>query len=261
MTDPGIPEGAGADPSQESVAELRTILERDPVAAAALLKRGAEAGLPDAQARYGEKLLAGDGVAQDRHEALRWFITAAHADHPAAINMVGRCHEKGWGTAVDETVAARCYRRAAEAGLDWGMYNYAGALGQGIGVEKDERAAVAWFGRAAALGHAKSIGIVGALHEEGRLLPRDMAAAERGYRTAAQGGDFRSQFHLARLSVARGDTAAASWLQAAWAGAHDRYRAFMAEYLDTSADPGERALLRELSLEPSDPPVPLPEST
>ena len=48
------------------------------------LRAGAAAGWPDIQGRYGQALLAGDGCEADPREALRWFITAAHADHPEA---------------------------------------------------------------------------------------------------------------------------------------------------------------------------------
>ncbi|WP_373562083.1 tetratricopeptide repeat protein, partial [Sphingobium sp. IP1] len=80
-----------------------------PEAAAALIRAGADAGLPDAQAYYGQLLLDGQGVAADPAEAFRQFGLAAASGHVMAINMVGRCHEKGWGTPVDPVTSPGCW--------------------------------------------------------------------------------------------------------------------------------------------------------
>ncbi len=214
-----------------SVAELRARLEGAPEDAAALLREGAEAGLPEAQAAYGQWLLDGHGIAPDPEAALRWFRKAAAQGHVMAINMIGRCHEKGWGTPIDRAAAARCFRVAAERGLDWGMYNYAGALGLGAGVPQDEVAAMGWFQRAAAMGHAKSINFVGGYHEEGRLTVRDMAKAALCYRRAAEAGDFRGQFNHARLLAEAGRVdEAVRWIERAGETASPDFRAKMHAY-------------------------------
>lgn len=164
-----------------SADDLRATMEASPEEAVALLKTGAEAGLPEAQAAYGQALLDGRGVAPDTVAALGWFRRAAAGGDAMGMNMVGRCFEKGWGTAEDRAEATRWYARAAQAGLDWGMYNVGSALALGAGVEKDEAAALAWFQRAGAMGHAKSINFVGSFHEEGRVTARDRAKAAECY--------------------------------------------------------------------------------
>jgi TPR repeat protein len=215
--------------------DLRARLAESPQAAAALLRAGAEAGLPEAQALYGQILLDGRGVEPDAVAALGWFGKAARAGHAMAANMVGRCHEKGWGTAIDKLLAAKWYRAAAEAGLDWGMYNYASALGLGAGLPKDEGAALLWFQKAAAFGHAKSINFVGAFHEEGRIVSRDLAKAADCYRRAAEGGDFRGQFNHARMLVQAGRIdEALTWLDQANKTCTDGFRSVMRTYLETS---------------------------
>ena len=223
--------------------QMRAQLAASPEAAAALIRAGAQAGLPDAQAYYGQLLLDGQGVAAAPAEAFRQFGLAAASGHVMAINMVGRCHEKGWGTPVDPVAAAACYRRAAEAGLDWGMYNWGSALGLGAGVAQDEQAALGWFQKAAALGHAKSINFLGAFHEEGRLLPRDMDRAGECYRIAAEGGDFRGQFNHGRLLADAGDIAAAAhWMQTAATSATPAFRAMMRDHLAASPHAALRVL-------------------
>jgi TPR repeat protein len=182
-----------------TVDDLRATLEGSPEDAAALLKTGAEAGLPEAQAAYGQALLDGRGVDRDAIAALGWFRKAAAGGDAMGMNMLGRCFEKGWGTAEDRTEATRWYARAAQSGLDWGMYNYGSALALGAGIERNEAAALGWFQRAGAIGHAKSINFVGSFHEEGRVTARDRAKAAECYRVAAEGGDYRGQFNHARL--------------------------------------------------------------
>ena len=226
-----------------SVEALRARLEGSPEDAAALLREGAQAGLPEAQAAYGQILLDGRGVAADSEAALRWFREAASHGHVMAINMIGRCHEKGWGTPIDRDAAARCFRVAAERGLDWGMYNYAGALGLGAGVPQDETAAMGWFQRAAAMGHAKSINFVGAYHEEGRLTVRDMAKAAECYRLAAEAGDFRGQFNHARLLAEAGRIDdALDWMVRAGETASPDFRAKMRTYCEAAPVPALNAV-------------------
>src|SRR4051794_5072121 len=114
-------------------AELQALLDGRPEAAAGLLAAAARYGVVEAQLAYAQCLLDGRGVPQDRSAALAWFGVAAAARSAEASNMLGRCHELGWGVAADPARAAGHYRSAAEAGLDWGQYNLANLLLRGAG--------------------------------------------------------------------------------------------------------------------------------
>ncbi|WP_179402146.1 tetratricopeptide repeat protein [Burkholderia guangdongensis] len=214
---------------------LRAILSGPPERTAAWVAAAAENGIVDAQAVYGQVLLDGRGVPRDPAAALVWFRHAARADHPMAMNMLGRCYEFGWGTAACATVAVYWYRLAARAGLDWGMYNYATALALGNGVAEDRAGALAWFRRAAALGHAKSTNLIGGFYEDGWVVPADRAAAFEHYRRAAEAGDFRGQFNYARLLVERGRVDdALAWLARVPDTATPAFVAKMRAYLAAS---------------------------
>jgi uncharacterized protein len=235
------------DPLAASADEMRAALAGAPEQAAALLRAGAEAGLPEAQAAYAQLLLDGRGVEADPAAALGWFRKAAAAGHVMAINMVGRCFEKGWGTAENRVEAARHYALAAGRGLDWGMYNYGSALALGAGVIRDERAAFAWFERAAGLGHAKSINFLGTFHEEGRIVPRDMGKAGDCYRLSAEGGDFRGQFNHGRLLAEAGHMAEAiAWIRRAAEAAPPAFRTRMQAYCAEAPVPALNALAGSL---------------
>ncbi|OYW87157.1 MAG: hypothetical protein B7Z20_05755 [Sphingobium sp. 32-64-5] len=147
-------------------------------------------------------------------EALKWFGIAAKGGNAMAMNMVGRCCEHGWGTAVDKRLAAQWYAAASERGLDWAMYNLATLYTLGEGIAEDKKEALRLFEQAAALGHVKSMNMIGSFHEDGWVVERNIRQAVRYYRMAAEGGDFRGQFNHARMLVDSGDTAGArNWLE------------------------------------------------
>lgn len=219
------------------MAEALDGLSRDQIAArlsgspgerVALIREGAEAGVAEAQAVWGQMLL-------DRGEpeaGFGWFIKAAARGHLMALNMVGRCYDLGWGTNVDKVRAAECFRIAAERGLDWAMYNYGTALALGDGVAEDKPAALGWFEKAAALGNVKAVNHVGSFHEDGWVVPRDMARAAECYAKAAEGGDFRGAFNHARMLLGEGRVdEAREWLGKAEAAGTPAFREKMTRWL------------------------------
>jgi TPR repeat protein len=180
---------------------------------AEILRVGAEAGLPDAQALYGQLLLDGDGIDRSEAEALRWFTAAAKSGHVMAMNMIGRCCENGWGTHRDTKLAAQWYQSAADLGLDWAMYNLATLYCLGEGVPEDRELALALYRKAAGLGHIKSLSMIGGFFEDGWTVEPSIQTAAEYYRLGAEGGDFRAQFNHARMLAGAGDFSGAErWL-------------------------------------------------
>ncbi len=205
---------------------------------AAFVRAAAEGGSAEARARLGQMLLDGDGVEKDEAEALRWFDLAARGGHLEAANMMGRCHDLGWGTPVNKAMAAAWYQRAAERGLTWAKYNYATLLALGQGVPQDRVTALALFREAAAEGNAKAINFVGSFHEDGWVVPVDLAEASRCYAVAAEGGDFRGQFNHGRMLAAAGKHAEALfWFGRAWTGGNPRFRAQVTAWLSERPEP------------------------
>ena len=184
-------------------------------------------------------LLDGDGIAQDQRQGLHWFERAAAAGHVEAINMIGRCHDLGWGTPVDKARAAAWFHAAALRGLGWGMYNYATALALGAGIAEDRPQALDWFRKAAAQGNAKAINFIGSFHEDGWVVKRDMAKAARLYARAAHGGDFRGAFNHARMLGQKGRIEEAlKWLARAGETATAAFVEKAAGWLERSGIPG-----------------------
>lgn len=222
---------------------LRAMLDESPARAAQAILIAAREGEVEAQALLGQILLDGQGIAQDRSLALRWFGIAAHQGHLMARNMLGRCHEHGWGCAADASLAARHYRIAATAGLDWAMYNYANLLATGRGVVEDQLQALSLYRRAAELGHAKSMNLLGRYLEEGRVCPADPAAARNWYRRSAESGDFRGQFSFAAVLTDEGNIEdALVWLRKALAGGNLNFLRVAYKALSAANDPQIQAM-------------------
>ncbi len=175
-----------------------------PEEAALWILASAKLGVPEAQALYGQILLDGRGVARDAAQARTWFQQAAHGGNVMGMNMLGRCHELGWGGAVDLLSAAYWYQQAADRGLDWGMYNYANLLSHDDSVLSDRVRALELYRKAAAMGHAKSINLVGRFYEEGWVVETNLDTAFDYYHRSAEAGDFRGQYNYGRMLADRG---------------------------------------------------------
>jgi TPR repeat protein len=164
----------------------------------------AEAGIIEAQLRFGRMLLEGRGCDRNEARALAWFMTAARDGDIEAMNMVGRCHENGWGTGADMQAAALWYERAAIRGDAWAQYNFGHLLLDGNGVVQDKSAAFEWYMRAAQQGHARAMNLVARCLEQGWGTARDPRAALAWYRQSSEGGYFRGQYNYATLLLAEG---------------------------------------------------------
>lgn len=205
------------------------------------IEAAARYGIVEAQVLLGQiRLDAGDG-----EQALAWFKVAASTGHAHAINMVGRCYERGWGTPPDPAEAVKHYRSAAEKGLDWAQFNLANLLLYGLGVARDRSGAYNLYRRAAAQGHAKALNMLGRFYEEGWDRRRDLALAASCYASAAEAGDFRAQFNIGVLLAEQGRREeAVAWFERALAAGSPDFRAQASSILEANPDPALRALPR-----------------
>ena len=224
-----------ADLSAMSADALAARLAEPGADRAALIRVAAEGGVAQAQLLLGQMLLDGAELPGDARAAFGWFNRAAAQHDMLALNMVGRCYELGWGVAVDLQRATECYRVAAEQGLAEAKYNYATRLA----LAEQHDAALDWFrqaSRAPGLIGAKVANYIGSFYEDGWSVEMDRAEALRHYRIAAEGGDFRGQFNLARLLVEDGATdEALCWLRRVRETATPAFMEKAAEYLRHSS--------------------------
>lgn len=184
--------------------EWQATLTKSPAEAARWVHAAATYGNIDAQLHWAQMQLDGYGTRRDPEAAFRWFGIAALSKRADAVNLLGRCHELGWGTPIDYAKAVECYREAAGKSYDWAQYNLGCRLLDGQDVGHDPEKAFALFSQAVAQGHIKSLNMLGRCYENGWGCPQDMAEAVRWYRRSAEEGDFRGQYRYGQLLLDRG---------------------------------------------------------
>lgn len=106
--------------------------------------------------------------------------------------------------ANDLRLAYEEFLAAARKGHADSQFNLGLMYEQGIGIGKDEKEAVVWYGKSAAQGNAAAQFNLGVLYENGRGANADFAKANEWYRRASVQGDALAIGNLGMLYV-RGD--------------------------------------------------------
>ena len=196
-------EGAGVPASRSEGARwLRRAAAHGSVDAQALLAAVYVAGLARAEGDVGkslsERLFAADspGGAPDFAAAHAWAIKAAEAGSPTGQAVLGYILTCGPDPLRDLEAAHRWYERSAAAGCAEGSLGLALSLARrGAGAEVRTRIAEG-VRRAADAGLPTAIYLLAVLTEHELGLQRDLAAAARLYRVAAEKGLPAAQFRL-----------------------------------------------------------------
>ena len=105
----------------------------DPKRAITLLERASNTGDAEAQYELGRLYEKGIGAPQDVKQALRLFHQASDADYADAINDLGFLHHQGGlGIIRDRKRAIQYFGRAAELRHPEAMFNYAALIDDGV---------------------------------------------------------------------------------------------------------------------------------
>ncbi|MCC5997055.1 MAG: SEL1-like repeat protein [Oceanicaulis sp.] len=147
-------ERAAAD--GDRVARYQLALERLEAGAlgdaAALMRRAAEQGVPDAMRRYAMMLQRGQGVEADAAAARQWMVRAAEAGNVLAMFEAGGMFISADDTPENQTAAARWFQEAALHGNRDSQFNIALLFQEGFGVPQSLPDAYAWLRIAANAG-------------------------------------------------------------------------------------------------------------
>ncbi|WP_199200538.1 tetratricopeptide repeat protein [Alkalicaulis satelles] len=120
--------------------------------AAALMRRAAEQGEPDAMRRYAMMLQRGQGVDMDAAAARQWMVRAAEAGNVLAMFEAGGLFISAEETAENQAAAARWFQEAALHGNRDSQFNIALLFQEGFGVPQSLPDAYAWLRIAANAG-------------------------------------------------------------------------------------------------------------
>ena len=142
----------------------------------------------------------GQGIASFRSgrfaEAYRDWTGAAAAGSGRAARLLGVMYDSGEGVPQDRGQALRWYERAAELGDVGGMFNVAVSYDSGTGIVRDAATAARWYARAAARHFGRAEYNLALMYESGDGVRRSPAAAARLFRDAAGDGIAAARSHL-----------------------------------------------------------------
>ncbi|RJX18195.1 MAG: sel1 repeat family protein [Desulforudis sp.] len=149
----------------------------------------AERGDTYAQMCLGLAYEKGEGVEQNKHEAVKWYRKAAEQGLATAQNNLGWLYERGKGVKQNKAEAVKWYRKAAKQGLATAQNNLGWVYESGEGVKQNKAEAVKWYRKAAKQGLATAQNSLGHAYYFGEGVEQDIAAAARWFRRAAKQGD------------------------------------------------------------------------
>ncbi|MGR3914595.1 MAG: trypsin-like peptidase domain-containing protein [Gammaproteobacteria bacterium] len=164
-------------------------------------RKSAEKEDPDAQYALGYAYALGEGVAHDKHEAIRWYRKSADQENSEAQYILGYAYWAGDGVTKDKREALRWWRKAAEHGNADAQHNLGWAYAHGHAVVEDQREAVRWYREAAEQGFVTSQHNLGNAYWNGHGVAEDKHAAVRWYLKAAANGYAQAQYLLSLAYV------------------------------------------------------------
>lgn len=142
---------------------------------------------------------SGNGVPIDYTMAAKCFREAAEKGHAAAQCRLGFCYEFGKGVTADDGEAVRWYRMGAEQGYAQAQFYFGFCYTSGHGVAQDDIESAKWIRMAAEQGLAEAQQWLGICHNNGTCgFPQDQIESVKWFRKAAEQGDAHSQFCLGR---------------------------------------------------------------
>lgn len=158
-------------------------------AAFRLYLASARLGYARAQYSVGSMYINGQGTKKSENEGVKWIMLSAKNNYPDALNQIGLFYSEG-NTVLEknEREAVKYFGKAAHLDHLDGMTNYANALLLGQGTKPNEEKAVSWFKKAADKGYAAAQNHLGNLYYNGVGVPRNLDQAVELFRRSAEQG-------------------------------------------------------------------------
>jgi TPR repeat protein len=163
------------------------------------LRQAAEGGEVTAQLYLGDSYFAGNGVAKDKSQALKWIESASDQKYARAEMYLGWLYENGNDVPQDYAAAAKLYRLAAEQGNARAQNNLGHFYYKGLGVPQDLAEALKWYRKSAEQGDELGQSNLGYMYGHGEGIERDYELAEKWMRLAAEQGSAQLQYYYAAM--------------------------------------------------------------
>ncbi len=137
----------------------------------------------------------GEGIREDRKEALKWYEKAAYLGSIEAMNYVGNIYYMGEAVPRDEALAFKWYKKAADLGSSIAM-NYIGNMYyEGRCVPLSFQKAHYWYNKAIAKGNFSAMFNLGYIYYE-QHMKRQGVSFEMDLQ-AAEEGNIEAMYHIA----------------------------------------------------------------
>jgi TPR repeat protein len=158
------------------------------------LRLSAENGSPDGQ--FAIACMAENAIApftsSDLNTAVRYYERCFDLSPISAV-CLGWCLQTGRGIPGDFTIAAECFKNAADSNDPDGVNCFGCCLERGDGVDPDIDRAVSHYRRAASLGHSDGLFNLGRCLEYGKGIGRHPLRAAKYFRLSAEKGNAAAQ--------------------------------------------------------------------
>ncbi len=161
----------------------------DPVAANALLEKGAAAGDPYALNELGQRLYFGRDMEQDKKRGLTMLLQSAEMGHTYAINALGAIFETGNGVEADPKRALGFYAKSVVRNDIYGFNNLGLFLLDGRAGDPDYAKALELFIMAHKGGHPFAATNIGRMYYLGQGVKKDIPQAVLWYGLSSARGD------------------------------------------------------------------------
>jgi TPR repeat protein len=162
-----------------------------------IIQTRAERGDSDAQTELGQRYYYScPDIAQDYHEALRWFMKASEHGNTAAQNCLGEMYLYGHGVVRDFHQAMRWFNKAFEQGDAEGQVNLATLYLSGRGVQQNPEKSLHLCRELAEQGHARAQLLLSHMYLVGLGMAKNPKEALVWLTRATEQGDSQAEFEL-----------------------------------------------------------------
>ncbi|MBQ6158686.1 MAG: sel1 repeat family protein [Thermoguttaceae bacterium] len=171
-------------------------VEIDETEAAKWLRKAAEQGIQSTECEmldFRPVLNPDEGELAARFER---YMSAAEKNFAPALWHVGRCYRRGEGVAQDKAEAVEWFRKAAGQGLDLAFWSLGECYANGEGVPQDNAEAMRWFLKAAEEGLDAAQLLVARRYAEGKDVEQNTGKAIEWLTKAAKNGNDQAQWYL-----------------------------------------------------------------
>jgi uncharacterized protein len=143
-----------------------------------LLRPLVDQGRADAQDLLAIMYYVGQGVPQNRDEAIRLYRLAAEQGNAHAQDALGFAYREGVGAQKDDTAAAKWFRKAADQDNIDAQFNIGEMYELGTGVPQDYVLAYMWFSLVASRG-TRPYAITSRDRVAQQMTPEQIAEAQK----------------------------------------------------------------------------------